>query len=261
MTLIKHELKQSWKTLTVWTLSISFFIVACVYLFPEMKGEMNEISGMFSSMGIFTAAFGMDKLDFGTLIGFYGIECGNVLGIGGALFASLIAVSALAKEEKDRTAEFLLTHPVSRTKIISDKLAAIMISLVILNIVVYFFSIASIAWIGEEIPWKEVNLLHLAYFLVQVELAGLCFGISAFLRRGGLGIGLGIAIVMYFFNLLANISESAEFLRYVTPFGFAESADIVSNGGLDWKLVGIGMTAAAVGIGCAYWKYRRKDIQ
>ncbi len=261
MILIKHELKQSWKSLTVWTLAIGFFIIACVLLFPEMKGEMNEISGMFSSMGVFTEAFGMDRLDFGTLIGFYGIECGNVLGIGGALFASLTAVSALAKEEKDRTAEFLLTHPVSRTGMISSKLAAVMIQIAVLNVVVYVLSVVSIRLIGEEIPWKEVNLLHLAYFLVQVELAGLCFGISAFLRRGGLGIGLGLAITMYFLNLLANISERAEFLRYVTPFGFAESADVVSNSGLEWKLVVIGMTAAAVGIACAYWQYRRKDIQ
>ena len=58
MTLIKHELKQSWKSLAIWTGSIGFFIVICVLMYPEMKGEMENVSDMFASMGAFTEAFG-----------------------------------------------------------------------------------------------------------------------------------------------------------------------------------------------------------
>ena len=51
MILIKHELKQGWKSLAVWTASIGFFIIICVFLYPEMKGEMEDMNEMFSSMG------------------------------------------------------------------------------------------------------------------------------------------------------------------------------------------------------------------
>lgn len=261
MTLLKHELKQGWKSLAVWTASIGFLIVVCVGLFPEMKGEMEGVSDMFSSMGAFTAAFGMERLNFGTLTGFYAVECGNILGIGGALFAALIGVNALAKEEKERTAEFLLAHPISRAALVTEKLAAVLLQLIVMNLLVFLLSMASVAVIGEEILRKEMILLHLANFLVQVELAGICFGISAFLRRGGTGIGLGIAILMYFLNIIANISGSAEFLKYITPFGYAESADIVANAGLDGKMVLLGMCYTVVGIAAAYWKYCRKDIR
>ena len=111
MTIVKHELKQGKIAFAIWTTSIAFLLVVCVFLFPDIKGEMESVGDIFASMGSFTDAFGMDRLNFGTLIGFYAIECGNVLGLGGAFFASLIAVSALSKEEKDKTAEFLLTHP------------------------------------------------------------------------------------------------------------------------------------------------------
>ena len=211
-------------------------------------------------MGAFTAAFGMDQLNFGTLTGFYAVECGNILGLGGAFFASLIAVSALAKEEKERTAEFLLSHPVSRVSVISSKLAALVLQIVLMNALVFALSAACIVIIGEEPDWKEICLLHLAYFLLQLELAGICFGISAFLRRGSLGIGLGIAAIMYFLNIIANISEKAEFLKYITPFGYAEGADIVSNASLDGKLVLVGMAFAVVGVAAAYFWYSRKDI-
>lgn len=260
MTLLKHELKQGFKTLAIWTASIGFLIAICLFLFPEMKGEMDNVSDMFSSMGSFTAAFGMDRLNFGTLIGFYAVECGNILGLGGAFFASLIAVSALAKEEKERTAEFLLSHPVSRVSVISSKLAALVVQIVVMNVVIFALSAACIAIIGEEPAWKEICLLHLAYFLLQLELAGICFGLSAFLRRGSLGIGLGIAAMMYFLNIIANISEKAEFLKVITPFGYAEGADIVSNGSLDGKLILIGMAFALIGVAAAYFWYSRKDI-
>ena len=260
MTLLKHELKQGFKTLAIWTASIGFLIAICLFLFPEMKGEMDGVSDMFASMGSFTAAFGMDRLNFGTLIGFYAVECGNILGLGGAFFASLIAVSALAKEEKERTAEFLLSHPVSRVSVISSKLAALVVQIIVMNVVIFALSAACIAIIGEEPAWKEICLLHLAYFLLQLELAGICFGLSAFLRRGSLGIGLGIAAMMYFLNIIANISEKAEFLKFITPFGYAEGADIVSNASLDGKLILIGMAFALVGVAAAYFWYSRKDI-
>ena len=139
-------------------------------------------------------------------------------------------------------------------------LAALVIQIVVMNAVIFALSAACIAAIGEEPAWKEICLLHLAYFLLQLELAGICFGISAFLRRGSLGIGLGIAAMMYFLNIIANISEKAEFLKAVTPFGYAEGADIVANGSLDSELVLVGMIFALIGIAAAYFWYSRKDI-
>ena len=260
MTLVKHELRQGRRTLIIWTAAIGFLLGICVFLFPEMKGEMDDVSEIFSSMGSFTEAFGMDRLNFGTLIGFYAVECGNILGLGGAFFASLLAVGVLAKEEKEHTAEFLLTHPVSRRRIVTEKLAAVLLQIFILNAVIFGVAVISVAMIGEEISWKEIGMLHLAYFLLQLELAGICFGISAFLRRGSLSIGLGIAAMMYFLNLIANISEGAEFLKYITPFGYAEGADIVTNGSLDAALVLPGMLYMVIGIAAAYWEYGKKDI-
>ncbi|MDD7194259.1 MAG: ABC transporter permease, partial [Clostridiaceae bacterium] len=61
MTLIKHELKQSRVSLAVWMLSIASLLAVCVFLYPEMKGEMDSVGDMFASMGSFTEAFGMDK--------------------------------------------------------------------------------------------------------------------------------------------------------------------------------------------------------
>ena len=260
MRLLKHEMRQGLISLAIWTGSIAFLMVICIILFPEMKGQMEDVSDMFASMGSFTAAFGMDRLSFGTLTGFYAIECGNILGLGGAFYAALTGITALAKEEKEHTAEFLLTHPVTRTGIVSAKLASVLFQITVMNVLILAISLISILFIDEEIPWKELLLFHLAYYLLQLEIGGICFGISAFLRRSGLGIGLGLACLMYFLNLIANISESAEFLKYITPFGYADGADIVTEEALNGPMVAVGVSLAVIGIAAAYWKYNRKDI-
>ena len=261
MTLLKHELRQGRTALSIWTAAIGFLLTVCVFIFPEMKGEMENLGDVFGSMGSFSDAFGMDQLNFGTLVGFYAIECGNVLGLGGAFYAAICAAGILSKEEKDGTAEFLLTHPISRRTVLMQKLAAIVIQITVMNMVVYLLSIGSMVLIGEAVPWKEVNLMHLAYYCLQLELGGICFGVSAFLRKGSLGVGLGIAVMLYFANLISNMAEVAEGLRYITPFAYCDGADIVTNGNLDLLLLGIGFLFTAVGIGSAFWKYCRKDIQ
>ena len=249
------------KMLLIWSLAIGLLIATCVLMFPEMKSQMGDVNEMFSSMGNFTEAFGMDRLDFGTIIGFYSVECGNILGIGGAFFAAIVGVSALMKEERDHTAEFLFSHPVSRKKVITSKLLSVLSIILILNAIVLVLSVVSVAAIGEEIFWKELLLIHLAYLLMQLEIAGICFGISSFLTRGGLGIGIGVACLMYFLNIVANISTSARFLKYVSAFAYTDTADIIESGHLELKYLLPGMVFMIAGVVIAYVRYEKKDLR
>lgn len=260
MTIYKKELKQSIKSFCIWTASIAFMVLICIMIFPEMKNEMDSMSDFFSNMGSFTTAFGMDKLNFGDLMGFYGIESGNIIGLGGGFFAALIGISALAKEEREHTAEFLLTHPVSRASVVLQKLLSVITQLMIMNLAVVLTSLLSAKIINESFQMKEFLLLHAAFLIMQIEIACICFGISAFLRHGSIGIGLGIALALYFANIICNISEQAEFLRYITPYAYAEPSNILTEATLDIKLLIPGILYAITGIILAYIKYTKKDI-
>ena len=260
MTVFKYELRQGRSALIIWTAAISFMLGVCIVIYPEMSTQMGDISAMFADMGSFSQAFGMDRINFGEFLGFFGVECGNVLGLGGAFFAALLGISALAKEEKEHTAEFLLTHPVSRTRVITEKLCAVIVQIVIMNLAVIAVTALSVLIIGEEADIKTFALLFLSFFLMQLEVAAVTFGISAFLRRGSLGIGLGLAAVFYFMNIVANLIDETKFLKYITPFGYTESADIIADGALNGGYLAVGMALAAIGVILAFWKYGRKDI-
>ena len=95
---------------------------------------------------------------------------------------------------------------------------------------------------------------------MQIEIAAITFAVSAFIRRAGLGIGLGLAAIFYFINIMAGLTEKAKFLRYFTPFGYTNGADIVSEKMIDPVMLGIGIAVSIVSVAIAYYKYNRKDI-
>lgn len=260
MTILRHELRQGRLSLAIWAGAIALMLGVCVLIYPEMSAQMEDISSVFADMGSFSQAFGMDRISFGEFMGFFGVECGNVLGLGGAFFAALLGISALAKEEKEHTAEFLLTHPLSRARVVAEKLCAVAVQILLLNLVAVAITALSVLLIGEKPDIKTMALLFAAYLLMQLEVAAITFGISAFLSRGTLGIGLGLAAVFYFLNILANLTEDAKFLKYITPFGYTEGADIIAEGAINSGYLCVGMLLSVVSIAAAFWKYQRKDI-
>lgn len=260
MTLFLHELKRNRLSLIIWTAVLSFMLLICVVIYPEMKAQMGELSEMFANMGSFSDAFGMDTLMDGGFFGYFAVECGEVLGIGGALFASILGINALAKEQKDGTAEFLLSHPLSRAGVVTQKLLAVTLQITILNLIITAVAMISTLLIGEELEFKKMLLLFLSYYLLQIEIGALTFGISAFLRSNGIGFGLGIGLGAYFLNIAANLTEELEFLKYITPFGYTDGTRIAEEGSLDALCLLIGAVITVAGIVTAYARYMKKDI-
>lgn len=260
MTVFLHELKRNRLALVIWTAAICFMLAVSVFIYPEMASQMEELGDMFSNMGSFSDAFGMDQLNFGEFMGYFGIECGNTLGIGGALFAAILGVAALAKEEKDGTAEFLLTHPLSRGRVFFEKLLAILAQLLILNGSVLVISSLSALAIGAEVKWQAFFCLLLSHLLLQTEIALIMLGISAFLKGNGLGIGMGISLFLYFLNILSNLTDEVEFLKFFTPFSYTDSAYIVKECALEIKYLLPGMLYAIAFLAMGFMKYRKKDI-
>ena len=261
MKILLHETKRSRWSLLIWTAVISFMLGITVLIYPEMAPQMNEMTDMFADMGSFTAAFGMDQLNFGEFMGYFAVECGNVLGLGGALFAGITGITALVKEERDRTAEFLLTHPVSRTEVVKGKLLSVLAQISVLNLVVMGVCTLGVVAIGEKAALTAAFfLLFLAYYLLQLEIACITFGISAFLKKGGVAVGLGVGFGFYFLNILSNLTEEAEVLKYITPFAYCEGSYIVENKALDIPYITVGGGLTAIALIAGFWYYRRKDI-
>lgn len=259
MTIVKKELRTNAAGLAAWALAVGGLMAACVGLYPSMESEMESVSALFSQMGDFSAAFGLDTLPFGTLMGFYGTECGNLLGLGGAFYAALTGISMLAGEEGGGTAEFLLTHPVSRLRVGAEKLLALAALVLALNAVCFACGAGAIAAIGGQADWGGLLRLHGAMLLMQWQIAALCFGLSSLLRRGGAGLALGLTVLLYFAGLMINLDTGLDALRFLTPYYYADAARLLSGDPVAGALAA-GCAWGALGAGLGLWRFRHKDI-
>lgn len=261
MTLFRHELRQGRKQLLGWSIALVVLLSLCVVIYPEFQKQAHLASEMFSKLGAFASAFGLDRLNLGDFVHFYALECGNILGVGGTMFAALFGIMALAKEEKEHTAEFLMTHPVTRVRVLTEKLLAVWYQVTVLNLLTSLAVIVVATGMGIEFSFEILILIFLAYYLMQLQIAAMCFGISAWIRRSGLGIGLGIALLLYFFKIMFNISEKFEVLKWFTPHSYAEATTLVGEKAIPLDYLAVGMAVGLAGIALAYWKYVRKDLQ
>lgn len=259
MTIFKKELRAGAAGFLVWSAVIGGLMAVCVGLYPSMAGSMGDMSTLFAGMGDFSAAFGLDKLQFGTILGFYGTECGNILGLGGAFYAALTAMGLLAGEEGGHTAEFLLTHPVSRLRICAEKLLALAVLILGLNLICLACGAGGILAIGEDVDWGDLLRYHGALLLMQMEVGALCFGLSAFLRRGGLGLAMGLAALLYFAGILVNLDQGLDWLRFFTPYYYADAARIFAKESVTAPVL-TGCALGVLGAGFGLWWYGRKDI-
>lgn len=261
MTLFMHEMRVNKWQYIIWSLAVSFMLGISVLIYPEMKSQMNEISEMFSQMGSFSEAFGMEQLNFGEFLGFFGTECGNTLGLGGGIFAALIGVSVLCKEEKNGTSDFLLSHPITRSHVALQKLLSVFTQITVF--VSFSAAVTALATviIGESPDIKVMALIFLAQLFMLIEISAVCFAISAFARKGAIGIGIGVSTLFYFMNIVANLAESVEFLKYLTPYGYADCAYIVSNSAIDLSKLAVGAVISALSVALAFYKYNKKDMR
>lgn len=130
----RHEMKQYWKTLLLWSLCVGGMGMACILLYSSMQEEMAGMAESFSAMGAFSAAFGMDRLSIATLKGFYATEVGTIHELGGAMFAAVVSMNILSKEEDGHTSEFLFSLPIARGKVVWTKWCAVCTNLLLFHL-------------------------------------------------------------------------------------------------------------------------------
>lgn len=261
MVFLKHEWRMNFKSFLVWTISVGGMVFCFMLLYTSMKDQMGSISNVYSNMGSFSNAFGLDKINFTSPMGFYGIEAGAVLSLGGSLFAGLLGISLLSKEEGGHAAEFIYVMPKSRNYFITSKLMSMITILAIFNISCLGCGIMGFVCINGDIEWKKLLLYHFVQFLMYFEIACVCFCISSFLRKNNIGLGIGVVFILYFLNIFANITSSVKKLHYITPFYFSDAANVFSTGKLETEYIIIGMIVSVIAVTAAYIKYNQKDLR
>lgn len=260
MTLFRHELRMNFKSLLIWSVCIGFINFGCLLLFESLAETIGQISEVYSQMGSFSTALGMDRLSIGTMDGFYATELGLIFAIGGAMYAAMTGAAILSKEEEGHTSEFLHTLPFGRRYIVWWKFCSMVILVLLFQVICILWEMVGFAFAGNMAALREYVLFHGVQFIMQLEVGSVCFLISSVCKRKQTGAALGFAVLLYLMDILSRVVPDIENLKYVTPYYFSNAADIFSSGEVELEMVGIGAAVMIVAIVGAFLIYERRDL-
>lgn len=260
MILYRHEMKMNFKSLLIWTLCVGGLCFGCILLYGSLEDSIQGMAQMYSELGAMSVALGMDKMSLATLTGYYATEIAMIHGLGGAMYAAVLGSGLLSKEEAGHTSEFLNALPVGRVSVVMQKYLALITNLLIFSLVCVAMYLLGFWLLGEGVGAKSMTLYHLAAFMMQTEIATVCFLLSACTKKILIGAGLGISLLMFAADMMCRIIPAIENLKYITPFYYANAADIFTGGSVNAACLFIGVTIIIFSLAAAGFRYQTKDL-
>ena len=259
-TIFLKEIQNNLKSFIIWTLTVGFMGLACILLYKSMEGEMQSMADAFSNMGAFSDAFGMSTLSVATIEGFFATEVGTVHGLGSAMFAAILAIGILSKEEEGHSGEFLLSLPVTRSNVVAAKGICVVMMLFLFTVICTGLYTIGFVALGEDVPTKYLLTYMGAQLLMNLEIAGICFGISSLSGKNRMGLGIGIAMFLYIYDVMGRVVPDLKDALFIGPYSFANASDIFS--GKEILVSGIVLSIAVTLLSAAFsfiW-YNKRDI-
>lgn len=262
MNVFFRELKANRKALIIWCACMIVGVLSGMakYTAYSSGGSGNQI---FNEMPkSVRALLGMGDLDVTTIGGFFALLF-LYLAITVAIHAALLGSGILAKEERDKTTEFLIVKPVSRTAVVTSKLLAALVNVVILNVVTLISSIVMVGAYntGEDIT-GEIVVFFLSLLIIQLIFLSLGALIAASMKnpKGSGSIAAGIVIGAYIIDEITSVNEHLNILNVLSPFKYFSYDRMIAGNGLNPGIVVLSVLLVAVFTVSAYFLYRKRDL-
>ena len=199
--------------------------------------------------------------DFATIAGWLDTEIASVYGplvVAGSAIAA--AAASLAGEEERRILALVLAHPVSRTRLLLAKSAAIALEVAALGVACWLGLLISVALAGGGIgPGRLAALaLHLAFLALAFGALALALGGVTGRRAVAAGGAAAVAVAMYLVNGLAPVT--ADWLQYLSLFHYYAGHEPLRNGVDPEHLAVLGAVTALL-LGVAAVGFRGRDLR
>ena len=262
MNLFLHELKYYRKSTIVWTISLSAITIMFLAMFPGLTNSATDVKKLFEGYPLaLRNAIGISLDTITTLLGFYSFTFLYIT-LCGAIQAMNLGTSIISKEVQGKTADFLLTKPVSRIQIMTAKLLAALASLVITDLI-YFIVASMMASVitSKAFSMKIFIMISATLFFIQLIFLALGVIISVMVPKikSVLPVSLGTVFTFFFISMFgAAIGDNN--LRYITPFKYFDSAYIIKNAAYETSFIILEVVIIIIAIVASYIIYNKKDI-
>ncbi|WP_438350267.1 ABC transporter permease subunit [Paenibacillus sp. FA6] len=257
-----HEWQMIRRSTLIWACSMIGVMALYLSIFPSLSQDAEQFRELFATYPeSFREAIGVSLDSIASLIGFYSFVFGFVVLVA-AIQAMNLGLGMLSREVRDKTADFLLTKPVTRTQIITAKLTAGVLSLLVSN-AVYVAAASLMAFSVREasFQWHVFFMISITALFVQLIFMSLGMVVSVFAAKikSVISISLGTVFGFYAIGMLGSVIGDKA-IRYITPFKYFDTAYIIAHSAYEVSFVILSIVIIIATVCTSYYVYAKKDI-
>jgi ABC-2 type transport system permease protein len=259
------EMRRNALSLLLWTIVITILITVTMSVYRTFFENQSKVMGMMSLVPKSALQFkGISNIsDMLSALGFYSVNNVIYMMLLGSIFAIVLSSNILLKEEYHKTAEYLLTRPLTRSEIFFSKLSVVALYIFILNFVTSLAGFICLEVVKKgPFSIKAFLILSLYTFLLNLLFGAIGLFISTLVKRPKpiTTFSIGMVLIFYFVFTLSKITTSVSKIGYLSPFKYVNTDTINRAYGLEfWNLFYfVGLTFLLTAL--SYRIYTRKDI-
>jgi ABC-2 type transport system permease protein len=259
------ELRRNALSLIAWTAVITLLISVTMSAYPVFVENQSKIVGMMKIIPSEMLQFkGISNFnDFLSVLGYYSINNIIYMMVLGSIYAIVLSSGVLLKEEYNKTAEYLLTRPLTRSEIFMSKLAVLLLNVFLLNLITALAGFVSLEIVkNASFSIKAFLILSLYTFLLNFLFGAIGLFISTLVKRSKpiTALSIGLVLVFYFIFTLSKITPAISKIGYISPFRYVSTDAINPAYALDISslvyFVGLSLLLTVL----SYRLYIRRDI-
>lgn len=262
--MFKREMKINLKNFIIWTsILIGLFLVVFL-VYPSIINSQN-MEMMDEMMKIFPEemlkAFNMDISSIDSAFGWLKTEGFVFVLLITGIYSGILGSSILLKEESDKTIEYLNSIPVTRKNIVISKILCGLLYITLMVVSIGVFNFIGLSLSGD-FDKKLYILLSITPILSSIVIFAVCLFLSTFTHKTKktMGISLGIVFASYFLNIISEMGEKTEFLKYISIFTLADIRNVIVNISIDPLMVLLSIGITSIFIILTIIRYEKKEL-
>lgn len=251
------------RALLWWSMGLIGMTALMIAVYPTVRDnpDLNRLVEDYPEALKAFIAFGGD-LDYTSGAGYLGSELFSFMVPLLLLVAAVGAgARAIAGEEERGTLDLLLANPVSRRRLVAEKVGALAGEIALLSVVLWLSLV-----VGVEIVGMDVTVAHLGAATTSAALLALAFGAIALMvgaATGHRGMAIGVAaagaVAAYLVSSLAPLVDFLESARTISPYYHYVASDPLRRG-LALDHAGVLLVLALLGAVLAAVAFERRDL-
>ncbi len=262
MNIFFRELKANFKSLLIWCGILGLLIMIAVAKFSAFANDPSTVAMLDAMPQGLLDALNMRSFNLTTLSGFYGVMF-VYFALMGAIAAAMWGSDIISKEERDKTVEFSLVLPVSRSRMITAKALTALVNCVLFVLATLVISLVAVQQYNpDQALYDFLNLEMLAMFFIELIFlaVGLLLGCGMRRYKAAGSTAVAIILVTYFLSILSNMQEKLDFLKYLSPFRYFDATDFFHTGRFETVFLILSAGIVIVCVAAAYAVYNKRDL-